>query len=293
MPAAMSARAVKRKIRSVGNIKKITRAMQMVSAAKLKKVQLRLMELRPYSDKIVEFMKGLASQVGELDYPLFTPRAEVKAIGVVVVMADKGLCGGYNSNMMRHVQKFLDAKKKPAKIIAIGKKAVDWFKKQGVEMKAQFQGLPTDLPFSQIKSMAKTLVDLYESGEVDEVHLLFTRYVNAITFRPGDLKFLPIEAAPADKGAKKAALSHEYEFEPEPAKILAKLTPRYVEVSFHRLILESMSSEHAARMNAMRNATDSASDIISSLTLQYNNARQAGITKELLDIVGGAEALKG
>ncbi|HLY74315.1 MAG TPA: ATP synthase F1 subunit gamma [Planctomycetota bacterium] len=292
MPAAMSARAVKRKIRSVGNIKKITRAMQMVSAAKLKKVQLRLMELRPYSDKIVEFMKGLAAQVGELDYPLFTPRAVVKTIGIVVVMADKGLCGSYNSNMMRHVQKFLDAKKKPYKAIAVGKKAVDWFRKQGVELKAQYQGLPTDLPFSQIKSMAKTLVDLYESGEVDEVHLLFTRYMNAITFQPGDVKFLPIEAAAAGT-TEKAKLSHEYEFEPEPAQILAKLTPRYVEVSFHRLILESMSSEHAARMNAMRNATDSASDIISSLTLQYNNARQAGITKELLDIVGGAEALKG
>jgi len=288
----MSARAVKRKIRSVGNIKKITRAMQMVSAAKLKKVQLRLMELRPYSDKIVEFMKGLAAQVGELDYPLFTPRAVVKTIGIVVVMADKGLCGSYNSNMMRHVQKFLDAKKKPYKAIAVGKKAVDWFRKQGVELKAQYQGLPTDLPFSQIKSMAKTLVDLYESGEVDEVHLLFTRYMNAITFQPGDVKFLPIEAAAAGT-TEKAKLSHEYEFEPEPAQILAKLTPRYVEVSFHRLILESMSSEHAARMNAMRNATDSASDIISSLTLQYNNARQAGITKELLDIVGGAEALKG
>jgi len=293
MPAALSARAVKRKIRSVGNIKKITRAMQMVSAAKLKKVQLRLMELRPYSDKIVEFMKGLAAQVGELDYPLFTPRAEVKNIGIVVVMADKGLCGSYNSNMMRHVQKFLDAKKKPYKAIAIGKKAVDWFKKQGVELKAQYQGLPTDLPFSQIKAMAKTLVDLYESGEVDEVHLLFTRYVNAISFQPGDVKFLPIEATAAGKEKEKAKLSYEYDFEPEPAKILAKLTPRYVEVSFHRLILESMSSEHAARMNAMRNATDSASDIISSLTLQYNNARQAGITKELLDIVGGAEALKG
>ncbi|HEV3029213.1 MAG TPA: FoF1 ATP synthase subunit gamma, partial [Planctomycetota bacterium] len=186
----------------------------------------------------------------------------------------------------------LDAKKKPYKAIAIGKKAVDWFRKQGVELQAQYQGLPTDLPFSQIKSMAKTLVDLYESGEVDEVHLLFTRYMNAITFQPGDVKFLPIEAAPAG-AAEKAKLSHEYDFEPEPAQILAKLTPRYVEVSFHRLILESMSSEHAARMNAMRNATDSASDIISSLTLQYNNARQAGITKELLDIVGGAEALKG
>ena len=121
MPAALSARAVKRKIRSVSNIKKITRAMQMVSAAKLKKVQGRLTELRPYSDKIVEFMTSLSSQIGALNYPLFTPRTEVKKIGVVVFMADKGLCGSYNSNMMRHVQKFLDAKKKPYEAIAVGK----------------------------------------------------------------------------------------------------------------------------------------------------------------------------
>ena len=288
MPAILSVRAIKRKVRSVGNIKKITRAMQMVSAAKLKKVQMRLMELRPYSDKIREFLQGLAAQVKDLNYPLFQPREKVKKIGVVVVMADKGLCGSYNSNMMRYVQKFLDEQKKPYLATAVGKKAVEWFRKQEVPLKADYQQLPTEIPFSQIKSMTKALVDSFLSGEVDEVHLLFTRYVNALTFKPGSVKFLPIEPEKTD-----AKLSHEYEFEPEPARILDKLIPRYVEVSFHRLLLESMSSEHAARMNAMRNATDSASDLISSLTLQYNNARQAGITKELLDIVGGAEALKG
>lgn len=292
MPAILSTRAIKRKVRSVSNIKKITRAMQMVSAAKLKKVQVRLTELRPYSDKIVEFMTGLAGQVGDMQYPLFTPRAEVKKIGVVVFMADKGLCGSYNSNMARHVQKFLDAKKKPYEVIAVGKKAVEGFKKNNIPMKSQYQGLPTDLPFSQIKAMSKELVDWFLSGQVDEVHLLFTRYVNAITFQPGDVKFLPIQP-PAPKEGEKPKAVLDYEFEPEPAALLDRLTPRYVEVSFHRLLLESMSSEHAARMNAMRNATDSASDIITSLTLQYNNARQAGITKELLDIVGGAEALKG
>jgi F-type H+-transporting ATPase subunit gamma len=291
MPAVQSARAVKRKIRAVGNIKKITRAMQMVAAAKLKKVQVRLMELRPYSDKIREFLEGLASQVKELNYPLFQPRANVKTIGVVVLMADKGLCGSYNSNMMRFVQKFLDEKKKPYRAIAIGKKAADWFRKQNVELKAQYVQLPTDVSFSQIKAMTKELVEMFTSGEVDEVHLLFTRYVNAMTFKPGHVKFLPIEAGASKEGDKK--LSHEYDFEPEPAAILDKLIPRYVEVSFHRLLLESMSSEHAARMNAMRNATDSATDLISSLSLLYNNARQAGITRELLDIVGGAEALKG
>jgi F-type H+-transporting ATPase subunit gamma len=290
MPAVQSARAVKRKIRAVGNIKKITRAMQMVSAAKLKKVQQRLMELRPYSDKIVEFLKGLSAQVADLDFPLFKARESVKQIGIVVLMADKGLCGSYNANMMRYVQKFLDEKKKPHKVVAIGRKAVDWFKKQGVKLEAEYVQLPTEVPFGQIKAMTKVIVDLFLHGGCDEVHLLFTRYVNAITFKPGDVKFLPIEASAAKEGGK---LAHEYEFEPDPAKILEKLLPRYIEVSFHRLILESMSSEHAARMNAMRNATDSASDLISSLTLLYNNARQAGITKELLDIVGGAEALKG
>ncbi|HEX7896463.1 MAG TPA: ATP synthase F1 subunit gamma [Planctomycetota bacterium] len=286
MPAVQSARAVKRKIRAVGNIKKITRAMQMVSAAKLKKVQQRLMELRPYSDKIVEFLKGLSGQVAGLDFPLFKPRESVKKIGVVVFMADKGLCGSYNANMMRYVQKFLDEQKKPHKVVAIGRKAVDWFKKQEVPLEAEYIQLPTEVPFAKIREMTRLIVDLFLKGGCDEVYLLFTRYVNAITFKPGHVKFLPIEA-------QAGKLSHEYEFEPAPAEILAKLLPRYIEVSFHRLILESMSSEHAARMNAMRNATDSASDLISSLTLLYNNARQAGITKELLDIVGGAEALKG
>jgi len=292
MPAILSTRAIKRKVRSVSNIKKITRAMQMVSAAKLKKVQVRLTELRPYSDKIVEFMTNLAAQVGDLKYPLFTPRAQVKKIGIVVFMADKGLCGSYNSNMSRYALKFLEARKVPYEAIAVGKKAIEGFKKLNVEPKAQYQGLPTDLPFSQIKAMAKQLVDWFLSGAVDEVHLLFTRYVNAITFQPGDVKFLPIEP-PAKKESDKPKAAVEYEFEPEPAALLDRLTPRYVEVLFHRLLLESMSSEHAARMNAMRNATDSASDIITALTLQYNNARQAGITKELLDIVGDAEALKG
>ena len=289
MPAAISARAIKRKVRSVSNIKKITRAMQMVSAAKLKKVQGRLLELRPYSDKIVEFLQGLSAQVQGLDFPLFQVRPQVKAIAVVAVMADKGLCGSYNSNMMRSVGKFLEAQKKPAKVVAVGRKAVEWFRKQGVEMKAEYANLPTEVPFSKIREIAKILTDMFLSGEVDEVHLLFTRYVNAMTFTPGSVKFLPIQA----EAAKGKGLAHQYEFEPSPAEILGKLVPRYVEISFHRLLLESMSSEHAARMNAMRNATDSASDLISSLTLQYNNARQAGITKELLDIVGGAEALKG
>src|SRR6185295_10093188 len=165
-----------------------------------------------------------------------------KKIAIVTVMADKGLCGSYNSNMMRFTQKFIDEQKKPFEAIAIGKKSVEWFRKQDLKPRAEYQQLPTEIPFSQIKAMTKQLVEMFLKGEVDEVHLLFTRYVNAMTLKPGSVKFLPIET---DK-----KLPYEYEFEPEPAAILDKLIPRYVEVSFHRLLLESMSSEHAARMNA-------------------------------------------
>jgi F-type H+-transporting ATPase subunit gamma len=262
--------------------------MQMVSAAKLKKVQERLLELRPYSDKIHEFLEGLAAEVKDLHHPLFVPRPEVRAIGLVVMMADKGLCGSYNSNMVRYVNRFLGERGKPARVNAIGRNAADHFRKQGAEIKASYLQLPTQIPFGRIKEITQRLVEMYRSGEADEVYLLFTRYVNALTFRPGHVKFLPVEPAEMKEEAR---LTHE--FEPEPAKILDRLVPRYVEVSFHRLLLESMSSEHAARMNAMRNATDNATDLIDSLTLTYNKARQAGITKELLDIVGGAEALKG
>ena len=287
MAAVASIRVIKRKIRSDQNIKKITRAMQMVSAAKLRKVQDRLMQIRPYSDKIREFLGGLATRVREQAHPLFTPRAEVKRIGVVAVLADKGLCGSYNSNMMRFANRFLGEHGKPGSVIAVGRKAVYWANREGLPMVAEHVQLPTEIPFAEIQKIAKRLVDWFTKGEVDEVHLLFTRYVNAMTFRPGSVKFLPIEA---EDGGK--ALAHDYIFEPDPAKILDHLVPRYVETTLHRLLLESMSSEHAARMNAMRNATDNADDLFQSLTLTYNKARQAGITKELLDIVGGAEALK-
>ena len=151
MAAILSVRAIKRKVRSVSNIKKITRAMQMVAASKLKKVQVRLMELRPYSDKIREFLQGLAAQVKDLHYPLFQPREKVKKIGIVVVMADKGLCGSYNSNMMRFAQKFIDEQKKPFEAVAIGKKSVEWFRKQDVKLRRSTSSSPRRSPSARSK----------------------------------------------------------------------------------------------------------------------------------------------
>ena len=311
MPAIQSIRVIRRKIRSIGNIKKITRAMQMVSAAKLKKVQERLMAIRPYADQIARFMEGLSGQVETLKHPLLQPRETVKRVGAVVIMADKGLCGSYNSNMMRYANRFLQEIGGPdrpeagrkARITPIGRKAVEAYRKQEADIAETYQAVPANIAFAEVQKMTAPLVRSFLSGEVDEVYLLFTRYVNAITFKPGHVKFLPVTASgpesgvpgPGSKGGTQDAGlgTLDYEFEPEPAKILDVLVPRYVEVTFHRLLLESMSSEHAARMNAMRNATDNATDLISSLTLTYNKARQAGITKELLDIIGGVEALKG
>jgi F-type H+-transporting ATPase subunit gamma len=293
MPAVQSIRVIRRKIRSIGNIKKITRAMQMVSAAKLKKVQERLLTIRPYADKITSFMEGLAERGGDLRHPLLETRETVRRIGVVVIMADKGLCGSYNSNMLRHAQRFLAEQGKPARITPIGRKAVDAFRRSDAEIGETHQMIPTGVTFAEVRKMAQPLVRSFLDGAVDEVHLLFTRYVNAITFRPGQVRFLPVSAPKTAGGGAETPGATDYLYEPEPAKILETLLPRYVEVTFHRLLLESMSSEHAARMNAMRNATDNASELISSLTLTYNKARQAGITKELLDIVGGVEALKG
>ena len=280
-------RDIQRQIRAVGNIKKITRAMQMVAAAKLRKVQERLLAIRPYADKIGELLQGLSSSLEESRHPTFTPRGEIRRIAVVVMMADKGLCGSYNSNMIRFSTRFVEERGKPFNVTAIGRKTLLHFEKGDVEVRESHIQLPTEVPFAKIQRITRGLVNLYDSEEVDEVHLLFTRYVNAMTFTPGSVRFLPIES-PEQKEQES-----EYLFEPAPKEILEQLVPRYLEVTFHRLLLESFSSEHAARMNAMQNATKNAEEMIDSLTLTYNKARQSGITKELLDIVGGAEALRG
>lgn len=289
--AISSIKSIRTKIRSVNNIKKITRAMEMVSAAKLRKVQERLMAVRPYASKISEFLTGLAGRVQNLDFPLFKARENVRRIGIVLIMGEKGLCGSFNSNMLRFFNDFQKKHPQPHDLTAIGKKTVDTAKKTGVTPVDSYMNLKTDVSFGEIQSWTNKLIASFLEKKVDEVWVLYTEYMNAVTFRPRAVKFLPVETAKKE-GVKEEA-SGDYDFEPEPAKILERLIPRYVQTAFHRLLLESMSSEHAARMNAMHNATENAKDLVSSLTLIYNKARQSSITKELLDIVGGAEALKG
>lgn len=303
----LNARALRRKIRSVANIKKITRAMEMVSAAKMKKVQGKLLAIRPYADKIQELLGGLAATVRDLNHPLFQPRETVKNVALVVISADKGLCGSFNANILRAAFQFVKGSSVKVRVLPLGRKANDFFKRrEEVQISGGKIGLSANVTFAETREITRTLLGWFQSGEVDEVHLGFTEFVNAVTFRPRIQRYLPIDAAaaptkPAGKGpgpekAEKPAAKAgavEYIFEPRPADILGSLVPRYVEVRFFRTLLESMASEHAARMQSMHNATENAQELIDSLTLIYNKARQAGITKELLDIVGGAEALKG
>lgn len=286
MAAVGNIQTLRRKIRSVENLKKITRAMQMVSASKLKKTQARLMQIRPYADKITELLESLAGRVANLSHPLFTPRTESKSALVVVMAADKGLCGTYNANMIRFAREFITRLGKTTQVVAIGKKSADYVGRMA-PLRKSYVNLPASVAFSKIQEIVGDIVGAFLNKEVDEVHVLYSKFVNALVFRPTSAAFLPVTPKKAVKGAA------EYLFEPRPEQILNKLVPRYLETSFHRLLLEALSSEHAARMNAMRNATDNASDMISNLTLIRNKVRQAGITKELLDIVTGAEALKG
>jgi F-type H+-transporting ATPase subunit gamma len=286
----LNLRDLRRKIRSIENLKKITRAMQMVSASKLKKTQGRLMQIRPYADKISEMLANVSRRIGKVEHPLLTPRAEVKSALVLVITSDKGLCGTYNTNLINHAEKFIRELGKPCRIVSIGKKAETYFAKRKVEVVDRFTSIPADVPFHVTQKIAEVLLREFDAGRADEVYISFTKFVNALTFRPNTVKFIPVQPA---AGKEKKNVESEYLYEPQPRQILNRLVPRYLETSLQRLVLESLSSEHAARMNAMRNATDNAKELIESLTLTRNKLRQANITKELLDIVTGAEALKG
>ena len=283
--AGASLRDIRRKIKAVGNIKKITRAMQMVAAAKLRKAQDHLMAVRPYADKITELLGRLAPHAERLSHPLFEQR-EVKRSAVVVFTGDKGLCGSYNTNMNRHAERHIRALDREVALTTVGRKGTDYFTRRSPQPRQKYIGLPIEIPFSRIVEMTRPLIDDFVSGGVDEVVLHYTRFVNAMTFKPTTVKFLPVSP---EKGEAQA--DSEYIFEPDPEQILEFLVPRYVETTFQRLLLESFSSEFAARMNAMKLATDNAQEMIESLTLTANKARQTSITSELLDIVGGAEAI--
>lgn len=283
-------RIIKRRIRSVENTAKVTSAMEMIAASKMRRSQQRLLAGRPYSDTMLELMGHLAAQIGDNGddvHPLLR-RREVKRIEVIHITPDRGLCGGLNSNLNRFAGRFLLDHDVPASVIPVGRKGRDFMVRSSRDVRAVFvdQGdrpaLLDTLPISHLA------IEDYESGYADEVYVSYGRFVSTVVQRPTIQKLLPVEPVQMESN-----MMSGYIYEPNSMQVLGSILPRFVEMQIYHAILESIGSEQSARMVAMRNATDSANDMIQSLTLLMNKVRQESITTELLDIVGGAAALEG
>jgi F-type H+-transporting ATPase subunit gamma len=284
-----TAREIRRRIRSVANMSQITRAMEMVSAAKMRKAQARVTASRPYSEQLREIMSDLATQQPDPEqlqqFPLLQ-RRPVKNIGLIVVTPDRGLTGALNSNILRRATRFiLEEADAPVHIIAVGKKARDYFVRTKQDVEAEFIGIGDTISLDEVRPIADIAIDDFVNGKVDAVSIIYSKFINTLVQRPEVEQILPVEPPPAREGFS------DYIFEPSPEAVLNDLLPRYVEIEIYQAILEALASEHSARMVAMRNATDNAKDIVQDLTLSLNKARQAQITREVSEIAAGANAL--
>ncbi len=283
-------RQIRRRIRSVASTAKITNAMQLVAASKMRRAQERALSARPYAEKLREVLVGIASAVGgesESLHPLLQSR-EPHRVGVIHVTPDRGLCGGLNANLNRAAASFL-LEQSPLEVstVTVGKKGRDFLRRVGATIDAEFTGLGDYPSLMEIVPIVRLATDGFLDGRYDRVYLLYADFVNTVTQRPTAVQLLPL-AAPATAHTRRTVA---YIYEPSPADVLSQMLPRYVELLVYQAILESAASEQSARMVAMKNATDNANDLVKSLTLVYNKVRQEQITKELLDIVGGVEGL--
>jgi len=289
-----SLKVVKNKIVGVKKTKQITKAMNMVASAKLRGAQSRIERFRPYADKFYEMLGDLAAGAGKDVHPLLDVREEVKNVGILLVTSDRGLCGSFNANLIKMALRLGRAKAdegKTVKIYSVGKKGRDAMRKSGHQMVLEYRDAMNNFDFSLANEVGMKIIGDFLAGDLDEVHVIYGQFVSLARQIPTSLTILPM-AASAGEGEAKAA-STDYLYEPDKEGLLAELLPRFIKVQVYRGMLDTSASEHAARMTAMDNATSACDDMIASLTLLYNKTRQAVITKELMDIVGGAEALKG
>ena len=281
-------RQINRRIKSVRNTSKVTKAMEMISASKMRRAQERTLAARPYAEKIKQVLADLAAQtlVGEEGHPLLVKRP-VNKVAVVHITPDRGLCGGLVANVNRSAARFIMDKGVPVSTTAIGRKGRDFMLRSGQQVRAEFINMSDKPSVSDILPVARIVVDDYIAGLVDEVYVSYTQFVNTVSQKPAMVKLLPIEPTVFEAGK-----NNEYIYEPTPEAVMSELLPRFIEMSLYHALLEAIASEQSARMVAMRNATDNAHELIGELTLKYNKARQEMITKELLDIVGGVAALE-
>jgi len=286
-------RVVKRRIKSVQSTRKITRAMELIASSRILKAQQRVEASRPYAVQLTAAMEDVARQTGSMVHPLLEERASVVKVGVIVVTSDRGLAGSYNSNVLKIAEEILaDVRRRGVEpvVYVIGKKGVGYFRFRAVPMRATWQGFSEVPPYAKAEEIGRTLIDDFANAEIDELHCAYTDFRSAFTLRATSKRFLPI--APEEvTGTQGGTVSAEYLFEPEPAQILDHLLPQYVITKVYAALLESAASENAARRRAMKAATDNAEELIKRYVRQANRARQDEITTEILEIVGGAEAL--
>lgn len=279
-------RDIKRQIKSVQNMKQITKAMEMVAAAKLRRAQEAAEAARPYADKLKEVVASIAAGTKDVKHPMLETRP-IKKVGYLVITSDKGLAGGYNANVLRKVTQTILARHKSQdeyELFVIGRKGRDYFRRRNMRVMEEITGLPDMPTFADIKAIAYTAVKKYEEGAYDELNLFYNQFVNAMTQIPTEKRLLPLD----DVGGEASVASYEYE--PSPEGVLEVLLPKYAETLIYSALLDGKASEFGAKMTAMGSASTNASKMISGLTLTYNRARQAAITQEISEIVAGANA---
>ena len=270
---------------------KITRAMELIASSRIVKAQAAVNAARPYAEEMRRLMASVSKSAGNIDSPLLRERDEVRSVATVIISSDRGLAGAYNSNVIRAAERDVQAHGKDSRLYLVGKKAVTYFKFRGFDTSNSWQGISERPAISDARKVAQAAVGAFLEGEVDEVRLAYTKFESALIQRPVVVKLLPMpkEEFSADESSEGPSAS--YEFEPDPEEILDLLLPRYVEGTILQGLLEAAASEHAARRRAMKAATDNAEELIAKLARVYNQARQAEITTEIMEVIGGAEAL--
>jgi F-type H+-transporting ATPase subunit gamma len=287
-------RVLRRRIKSVQSTKKITKAMELISASRIAKAQARVAAARPYSEQITEVIRNLAAAGAGGSSPLLQPRTDVKKIAVVVISGDRGLAGAYNSNILRTAERQIAQIRNEGKeygLVAVGRKALGYFRFRGYKIDESFTGFSDQPTYENARAVAQFVTAQFESGEYDQVELAYTQFLSVGTQRAVVKRFMPLDAEAITEASQGDGPKADYEFEPSPSEILDRLLPRYAEARLFAAMLESAASEHAARQRAMKSATDNAEELITKLTRVMNRARQDSITTEIMEIVGGAEAL--
>jgi F-type H+-transporting ATPase subunit gamma len=291
---AQQLRALKRRIDSVKSTQKITSAMELIASSRIIRAQQRVEAARPYADTMKRLMASVAATAGSLDHPLLTEREQVSSVATIIVSSDRGLAGAYNSNVIRAAERDMREHGKDTRIYPVGRKAVSYFKFRGYDFADSWQGFSEQPRIEDARKVAAAVTTAYSEGDVDQVRLAYTRFESMLVQRPTLVQMVPVpreDIAELEREGGEERGRAQYEFEPAPEEILDYLVPRYVESIVFQGLLEAAASEQAARRRAMKAATDNAEELIETLTRNYNQARQAEITTEIMEVVGGAEAL--